>query len=59
MRYRKPPIKGFTLYGLLFGTIIVINLHSTCFTTATTTIHFEERMQVVRKVLKEVPLIDG
>jgi hypothetical protein len=59
MHYRKPPIRDYawSCSGLLFGTIIVLNIQSTCL--ATSGQHLEERMQVVRKVLKEVPLIDG
>lgn len=47
----------FKLCALCFSTITLINLISEC--SAGATIHLEERMEVVRKVLREVPLIDG
>lgn len=50
---RKKPLGGFILCGL-FAWTIIINLLPTCLA-----IHLDERMQVVRRVLKEVPLIDG
>uniref|UniRef100_A0A182JTK7 Dipeptidase n=1 Tax=Anopheles christyi TaxID=43041 RepID=A0A182JTK7_9DIPT len=52
MRRRKPT-EGFILCGIFFWTITA-HLISTCFAT-----QLEERMEIVRKVLKEVPLIDG
>ncbi|KXJ74002.1 hypothetical protein RP20_CCG014571 [Aedes albopictus] len=52
MRRRKPT-EGFLLCGLFFWTLLV-HLISTCLA-----IQLEERMEIVRKVLKEVPLIDG
>lgn len=56
MRRRKRA-EVFKLCGLCFWTII-INLISVCMEHAAA-IHLEERMEVVRRVLKEVPLIDG
>lgn len=50
---RRRRTEGFKIYGLCFWTIIV-NLISIC-----VAVHSEERMEVVRKVLREVPLIDG
>uniref|UniRef100_A0A8W7PSW9 Dipeptidase n=1 Tax=Anopheles coluzzii TaxID=1518534 RepID=A0A8W7PSW9_ANOCL len=52
MRRRKPT-DGFILCGVFCWTIIA-HLVSTCLAA-----QLEERMEIVRKVLKEVPLIDG
>lgn len=59
MRRRKRT-EIFKLCGLCISTIIITNLISLCTQhTASAAIHLEERMEVVRKVLREVPLIDG
>lgn len=57
MRRRKP-VEGFLLrccgvFAFFFWTVLVHQI-STCLA-----IQLEERMEIVRKVLKEVPLIDG
>lgn len=57
MRRRKRT-EFFKLCGFCFPTII-INLISICTQHTASAIHLEERMEVVRKVLREVPLIDG
>lgn len=56
MRRRKRT-EFFKLCGL-FSTII-INLISICTQHTASAILLEERMEVVKKVLREVPLIDG
>ena len=58
MRRRKRT-EIFKLSGLCFSTIITINLISLCTQHTASAIHLDERMEVVRKVLREVPLIDG
>lgn len=56
MRRRKRT-NIFQLCALCISTITIINLISEC--SAGSTILLEDRMEVVRRVLKEVPLIDG
>lgn len=52
MRRRKP-IDGFLLCGIFFWTIIG-HFMSTCLA-----VNLEDRMEIVKRILKEVPLIDG
>lgn len=57
MRRRKP-IPGFTLNGL-FCWCITLLLTFCYISQQCIAVHLEERMQTVRRILKEVPLIDG
>lgn len=56
MRRRKRT-NIFQLCALCISTITIINLISEC--SAGSSILLEDRMEVVRRVLREVPLIDG
>lgn len=58
MRRRKRT-EFFKLCGLCLATIIINFLSSICTQSLAAALELEERMEVVRKVLKEVPLIDG
>lgn len=63
-RRKRSTFELFKLCGLCFMTIIIYIIISTICThqlsvAAEKTILLEDRMEVVRKVLREVPLIDG
>lgn len=58
MRRRKRT-EFFKLCGLCLTTIIINFLSLICTLNQASALELEERMEIVRKVLREVPLIDG
>lgn len=61
-RRKRASIELLKLCGLCLTTIIINLLSSICthhLVVAAETVQLAERMEIVRKVLKEVPLIDG